>query len=616
MKTTRLAWALFALSACQDPVPAPDAFEASCERTLAAVSSDDGSVLRDPPARSLAGRGTELVVIAPMELRAAPDVDRLLSQIEGWGHMPRILLPQDVSDDSLARAGSIVVASSAYTDIGLSADAIDVLERAIESGTDVLWLGLGVPSELEDELGASVSTPLPAMQHGVASVPWAPPGAQPLSIAIDPAEWVQPLAPQGGEVLAAFDDGRALLITNRVSPSSGRATALGWSFGDFWVETGDAFAWIRTELVDEALRNATSNGSAVIELAPAGTQAIVMVRFEDIHPGGRRFMLSNPFFLERFDRVIDFLGDFGYHINLSIVPRFVHPRFEENNGWLDPDEGRAQLLASIRAAIEGGAALIAHGYTHQYGDRDTDYTGIDFEFSDDSNGAWAYLPYDEQSQRIEASRAELEQVFGFAPRIWETPHLDGNDDTYLAASEHGFDVVTEQDSMMFPHVLAPSTAINVPHTGSFIPTLDGAEPWTLDALEHVMPRMFRMRAPFFFFYHGYDDWQEAALHTACACAAEAGAWGPTVDELADRWSAIRTSQTTLTHTDERTMRFEVHRAPADAVVTLRVPEGHRPIAARVDGVTHSFEEIHRSGAAFARIELDDIDAIIEIEHAP
>lgn len=599
------------LAGCDPEVPPNHRFEIDCAPVQSAVALDDGSDLRPEPTRALAGRDHVLTVLMPERGRSLVDVHRLVTQLEGWGYTIRF-----GAVDDIATSSTVIVASSAYEEIGLGAEAVSALEAACARGTDILWLGLGVPAALADELGVAPIPPAVPMAQAERVRLQTLEGA-PVVLDLAAGEWAQPLEPRGAVSIATTESGGALLTTHRASPSSCRATALPYAFGDNWSEDGTENAWSRVELLYEAIVQGTSLGTATIELFPRGHRGIFMMRFEDIVPGGTRYNLNNPFFLDRFERVVEIFDDFGFHMSLSIVPRFVDPGRDEDWGWNDPMTGRAELRDALRGAIDDhGAALVAHGFTHQNGTRDTDYSGFDWELSDDSSGDWVYLPYDDQLLRMEASRAELEDVFGVTPRTWETPHLDPDESTFSAVSEAGFDLMNERDGTLFPSVVPGGEAINVPHNASFVPALGGAEPWARSAIASVMPRMFRMRAPFFFFYHGFDDLQETAIATAATCASAAQAWGPNVEELADRWAERSVSSTTVEHVDDHTMRVSVAAAPRDALVRIRVPDGHRAISVTVDGVAQEFEAQRRSGIAYAIVPLEGANAEIVLVHRP
>jgi hypothetical protein len=607
----KLTFILCALAVgCGNGVPENKRFPLTCDPVTEAVAADDGSDLPAEPTRSLAGRDHVLTVLMPPSGRSLVDVRRLVQQLEGWGYTLRFGGVEDIPT-----ASTVVIASSAYEEIGLGADGVAALEAACANGVDIVWFGLGLPTALADELGVDV--PAAGPMELAQEVRLMTLENDPVVVDLAPGEWMQPLTPRGAQTIASLDGGRALLTTHRASPSSCRATALPYAFGDNWSEDGSENAWARVELVHEAIVRGTSSGTAMIELFPAPYRAIYMLRFEDLHPGGTRYNLNNPFFRERFERVIATMGDFGFRVNLSVVPRFVDPARNEDSGWNDEMTGRAELRDALYDAIDQhGASLIAHGFTHQNGVRETDYTGQDWELSDDSTGEWVFIPMEQQRLRMEASRAELEDIFDVTPRVWETPHLDSNEDTFAAVSEVGFDIVNERDGGLFPRLLTPGHAINVPHNASFVPAEHGAQPWTEQAIRSVMPRMFRMRAPFFFFYHGFDDLQESAVGTTAACASAAGAWGPTVEQLADRWAERSVAGIEVSHVDEHTMHVSLTSAPEQTLLRVRIPEGHHAISVSVDGVPFAFESQRRNGVAFAVVALERPDADIVVVHRP
>src|SRR5690606_556177 len=125
--------------------------------------------------------------------------------------------------------------------------------------------------------------------------------------------------------------------------------------------------------------------------------------------------------------------------------------------------------------------------------------------------------------------------------------------------------------------------LNVPHTTSYVPLDEGeAEIYTAAAGYHMMPRLTRIGAPFFLFYHGYVQGQEDSMMSLAECAHEADFWMPTITELADWWVQRQGVRVTAS-IEGGVMRASVGDHPAGATVVLRLPDGTRPGSVKVNG---------------------------------
>ena len=383
----------------------------------------------------------------------------------------------------------------------------------------------------------------------------------------------------------------------------------------YWGEDGGKDAWARAEVLVDAFARLTGRGAAWIDPFPAAYQGTFLARFEDINPGGSRFNTHDGTWQSRFDRVKTTLDDLKMPMNLGLVARYADPYKGEAYAWDTPNIGRARLRKKVQGALDDGWGMISHGFTHQYGDAEGDYTGVDWEFSDNKTGTWVYLPYEEQLQRILDARKELTRIFGKTPEVWETPHLDGNQDTYKAVAAAGYKVMNEGDTHLFPNRWGLDNNIgghvlNVPHTASFVP-YDTPYGYLEVSRDVLLPRAMVMRSPFFSFYHGYLDEQEHSFCAVAYCAKKCNLWRPTVLELGRWWLKREATKITVEQlAGQSTLRVTVSDPPPNGAITVRVPDGSVPKGIVVNDQPGELREHRRRGIGYARVSLAATNPVV------
>lgn len=579
-----------------------------CQRAVTA-RVDERPLVPAPSTAPPEGRVRTLYVVPATGFDYA-DVRSMQTHLKGFGFTGDWIFDTAFATTDLDAYTSIAILGSAWVEVALSDTDLGRLANAIVDGKDVLWMGPGIPSDLAPFFGVRVETDVTS---GSWTIRFTGTGGRTVETASFD-EYLTRLRLDGAEAIATFEPGGIPAITAyRPNARYGRTICIPFGLMHYWAETLEPDAWARAELVYDAFALLHSHGTVMLAPFPNGHPSAFLVRFEDLNPGGTRYNTHDDEFLDRFHRVVEQLASMGIAPNLGVVARYADPAMGESFAWTDPSIGRARLRAAIQwAADEHGAEILSHGYTHQYGTRDDDYTGVDWEFSDDATGTWVYLPYEESRMRIELAREILAAVFGITPRVWETPHLDGNADTYRAAADAGFAIINEADSHLFPNRfgydgLIADRALNVPHTASYIPLDENEALDYLDAAAlSMMPRLIRIGAPFFLFYHGFVWGQENAMMRLAECAHESGLWTPTISELADWW-VMREGARVTSRIEGESLRAQVTNHPAGATLRFRLPDGHRPIAALVGGrevplVTHT-----SGGIAYAEVVLDSAD---------
>ncbi len=590
-----------------------------CERALAAL--DDERPLLAAPSATPADAPLRTLYVVPATGPEWPDVRSMQTHFKGFGFAGDWVYDSSFAATDLSAYSSIALLGSAWVEIDLGDAGIARVAAAIDEGKDVLWMGPGLPRELASRFG--VRRVEEDMTTGTQTMRFVGTGGREVVTATFD-EYFTPLALDGAEALATFEpSGRPAITAHRPSDRFGRAICVPFGLMHYWTEGLEPDAWARAELVFDALALLHSRGTVMIAPYPDGHASAFLVRFEDLNPGGTRYNTHDDEYVERFHRVIEQLGAMGIEANLGVVARYADPWLGEAFEWTSPSPGRERWRAAVEWALaEHGAELISHGFTHQYGTREEDYTGIDSEFSDDATGMWMYLPYDEQRMRIEAARDTLIAIFGMTPRVWETPHLDGNADTYRAAAEAGFAIINEGDGKLYPNRwgyggLIGDLALNVPHTASYVPLDEGEALAYLDAAAlSMLPRLVRIGAPFFLFYHGFVWGQENAMMRLAECADACALWTPTVSEYAD-WGVMRQATRVSARIESGAIHATITDHPSGATMRVRMPDGAEPIAARVDGAEATFETHRAGGVAWATVVLPSTTPTeLEVRFAP
>ncbi|AUI60087.1 DUF2334 domain-containing protein [Amycolatopsis sp. BJA-103] len=156
-----------------------------------------------------------------------------------------------------------------------------------------------------------------------------------------------------------------------------------------------------------------------------------LVRLEDVGPR------TKP---EELRRITDFLIQQQVPFSLAVYPYYSDPQGRANNG--DPTSARLvdspELVGVLKDAVQAGATLIMHGYSHQSDSGPNPYDGVsasDFEFykaSVDGEGVVHMdgpMPEDSAQwfdQRIATGLGEFRRVGLPEPTMFEFPHYGGS----------------------------------------------------------------------------------------------------------------------------------------------------------------------------------------------
>jgi hypothetical protein len=381
------------------------------------------------------------------------------------------------------------------------------------------------------------------------------------------------------------------LITSYQDPGKGKAFFISMNILDWWKESEAEDTYARTEILIKYIRKLTTQGSVAKHPVKDGKEATFLLRLEDYTPGGD-MMLGNPpeTWIDRLDNLIYFLKNTGLKLNMAVIPRYEHPCKAESYTWGDSDQGIPLLKGYAQTVLAHGGSLIAHGYKHQVGIGLEDFSGGDYEMclwpldqtlcdlrANTCGNNFRILA--EQKGVTDSARAEMAAQFNFTPLIWETPHYAGNPDTYRAAAESGFQFFTESDTMLFPNYfgyqnLAQGLILSLPETAfDFRDTPELIAQMEPIKKDHILPRLVRLNAPYYTFYHNTNLAQYQSLLNVINRARTYDLWYPSLEEFGQFWKTREKAQVSA-DVDPALKKIiaQVTNAFAGLTLTFRLPD--------------------------------------------
>lgn len=392
-------------------------------------------------------------------------------------------------------------------------------------------------------------------------------------------------------------------ITFYQSPGKGKTAFISLGLLDWWKDTEAEDTYARTEVLIKYIRQLTGQGYVGKHPIKDGKEATFLLRLEDYTPGGE-MMLGNPpeTWIDRLDNLVYFLKKVGLKLNMAVIPRYSHPCLGESHIWSDNDQRIPLLKRYAQTVLADGGSLIAHGFKHQAGIGLEDFSGGDYEMclspADQvlcdirpNNCNNSFRSFADQKQVTDSARVEMAAQFNYPPLIWETPHYSGNQDTYKAAADSGFQFFTESDTMLFPNYFgylnrAQGLIMNIPETAFDFqdnPNLIAQmEPLKKD---FILPRLVRLNAPYYTFYHNTNLAQYKSLVSVINKARTYDLWYPSAEEFGMFWKS-RGNASVSDDFNPALKKITANLANAFAGLTLtfRLPEGASPGPVFINGL--------------------------------
>ncbi|WP_028551192.1 DUF2334 domain-containing protein [Paenibacillus sp. UNC451MF] len=150
----------------------------------------------------------------------------------------------------------------------------------------------------------------------------------------------------------------------------------------------------------------------------------VLMRLEDIGPGGQYGSIEQ---LGKLRAVMEYLRDQHVAYHLAVIPRWLDYPADSTRYDVSLDQTDNPYVAAyqklLKQAVQDGAVLGMHGYTHQFGNvrRDDGHheSGIGNEFDEPGEKSTVSAAFAEP--RLKAG-LEIMSKAGLTPQFWESPH--------------------------------------------------------------------------------------------------------------------------------------------------------------------------------------------------
>lgn len=470
--------------------------------------------------------------------------ERMVNTLEGMGLIFHTLLDSQLATIDLTKYQLVIVAGSSFREINISTAAEQKIITALNSGVNFLWIGSGV-------WGASPYINLPRafgisyigyhLPQGIDEAEYADLDSKTARLRVR-SEWLTEVSMAAGTAVEGrYYDHNTLksmpFITSFQEGDKGRAVFISLPILDWWKDTEADYTFARSEILVKYIRKLTTKGYGAKHSAKNGKEGVFLLRLEDYTPGGTYMISGYPDYQVRMGALLNFLNQQGVKLNIAVIPYYAHPWFNEFYHWDDADQGIPTLKQHAQTARARGGSLIVHGYKHQNGIKETDYSGNDFEMWDED--LEQYLNLSQQEMVTDSAIQEAASQFNFAPKIWETPHYKGNSDTIQAAQRSGFQFFTESDTMLFPNYwgyqnISNRLLLNLPETGFDFRDVPSVQEVSIKK-DHILPRLVRINAPYYIFYHNSTDEQYQALQKVALKAKTYDLWYPGLEEFGQFW---------------------------------------------------------------------------------
>ncbi|HJW65276.1 MAG TPA: DUF2334 domain-containing protein [Candidatus Bathyarchaeia archaeon] len=452
----------------------------------------------------------------------------------------------------------------------ISPDAADI-KNAVEKGAGLIWIGQGLPENLQDLVGINYKGTTELAQ-GAARIRYGDASTHLYSETIELVDSTNATA-KGYFV----DDSDQTVDPAELSFKKGTAgltyyfayDAFSWWFAD------EETPWLRAYRVHLAIEDVISEHMSVRLLPyPRGMQSAFITRIEDVDP-----LHTNPEWLNRGEQMLNYYSDNNGALTVGLTPTYVDPALGLNFGIEEPTAHA--LKEWLSKVLMRGGTIVEHGYTHQIGN---EKTGVAPEFFDETTQKW--LSLENQKLRISTGASQIYESLGFDPKGFEPPHYVANSDTYQALSELGFLYVTQNSNTAFFDRLNLSQGlVNVPETLGYIP-IDSA-PDVKARIESNMDYLYNMSGLMLYFNHLFDDQMlQIGKELFNYVSAKENVWLTNADTLADFWAQrYRAYQDMITQMPSDENSLTVTLGPSNrAGLTLAIDNSPQVRGVSVNGV--------------------------------
>lgn len=533
---------------------------------------------------------SSILVLTPPEPKSPGSV-RLGGLLDGLGISYH---KRAVSDESFANAGryDLVIAIPGFLSEVADRKILNKqLKDAIDEGVDVIYIGPSFCGNADSELFSLFRFPQsdkPCLSKAgdlnKRSIDLTSFGLGSRTLLLQADE----------EVIAPHSDSGSRDVFVRTTSGmskKGSRVLIGFDILSFWKHPESDSAFLRPLLLTRIVNRHLVNGYAAKHSSMNGQQSPFLMRWEDVSPVPSSDT-SLPL-IENLERLASILNQYQIPLNIAIVSHFVDPLKGIQSQWSDISAANQSLKKFIKSQLLRRGSLIAHGYTHQYGDTPNDRSKLDGEMWDESTGA--YLSIVLQRQKVRMAKDAIIQDWQQIPLIWETPHYQSNSDTYQAVADEGFLYVVESDSTVFPNRSGYDNnldrrLLNLPETAYEIPLDEDQIRERLDLWSSaIQPDLYEIGAPFLFFYHGISNSQFKALQKLLQSTPNYDYWKPNLLEFAQFWERRANVQHVFSHDRQsRKISLRVNNAFVGYTIRFRVPNSYLPGFVTANGKRHRF----------------------------
>jgi hypothetical protein len=464
------------------------------------------------------------------------------------------------------------------------------LERSLEAGSNVLLLGLAIcdfdqstSNLLFGIIPLSSSCTTKNQENGIANL-----GTdQSQSIQLY-NENVKTIIPGKAHIKGFLADGRAVYTEYRLNRFAGKAVTIALPLLDYWKsdQGQKENLYKRPLFVASTIQDLMSQGYVGKHSTSSGKASTFLLRWEDVAPVNHLRFSEEEF--GRVNALLQLSRLYKTPLNISVISRYKSPAKSINDGW-DADNRENNFLRNtvMRARRQGGT-LIVHGYSHQYGTELSDMTAIDSEMSDDAG--IVFRPFREQLHVVNQAIQSFRRDWGEIPMIWETPHYQGNPDTYKAVYRAGLRMINESDAWLFPNwhgkgMKFGGKLLNVPETATSFPDEAKDIDTELRAQKAaILPDLHHIGAPYLFFFHLGSRDRLIALARLLRESTKYDFWRPGLLEYFRFWQQRQKAEVTYSpRPSDRVIEARVSNGFPGLTLVVRLPDWTRPSAVMVNG---------------------------------
>ncbi|ULL14244.1 DUF2334 domain-containing protein [Paenibacillus sp. H1-7] len=240
----------------------------------------------------------------------------------------------------------------------------------------------------------------------------------------------------------------------------------------------------------------------------------VLMRLEDIGPGGQYGSMEQ---LGKLRAVMEYLRDQHVAYHLAVIPRWLDFPADGSRYDVSLDQADNPYVAAyqtlLRQAVNDGAVLGMHGYTHQVGlvRRDDGHheSGIGNEFNETDEDYTRSASFAEP--RLKAGLDILSRA-GLKPQFWESPHYrstpqqDAVFRSYFGLNYQA-DVQANRNASSAQYLNQRNASYGEPNMGAaYIPTPYDYIPYNKDE-KFILDRLGRTNNINSFFYHPFLEFK-------------------------------------------------------------------------------------------------------------